>query len=143
MIKNIYFSLLGFLGVSAIGGGGSLIILPSGELPLSILGNSPFTNFLIPSIILFLVLGIFPIFIISVIKKPVIPLADRFNLLQICIKRGHLASTLLLHSSSGYKLKLILYRLLVGFRCFICSTPSLRLNTIFQQHFKPINSIVK
>lgn len=85
--RNIHLILLTFLGLSAIGGGGALIISPSGELlgglPLSILGNSPFTNFLIPGIILFLVLGIFPIFIIwALIKKPVVPLADCFNLFK-------------------------------------------------------------
>jgi hypothetical protein len=87
MIRNIHFSLLGFLGLSAIGGGGALIISPSGKLlgglPLSILKNSPFTDFLIPGIILFLVLGIAPILIMAaLIKKPVLPIADYFNLFK-------------------------------------------------------------
>ena len=62
VIRNTHFSLLGFLGISTIGGGSVLIISPSGELlgelPLSILERSPFNDFLIPGIILFLVLGV-------------------------------------------------------------------------------------
>jgi hypothetical protein len=83
--KNIHLFLLSFLGLSAIGGGGTLIISPSGKLlgglPLSILEKSPFDNFLIPGIILFIVLGIFPILIVfALIKKPVSTFAERFNL---------------------------------------------------------------
>jgi hypothetical protein len=55
-IINIHISLLAFLGIGAIGGGGALIISPSGKLlggiPLSLLKNSPFNDFLIPGIIL-------------------------------------------------------------------------------------------
>ena len=83
--RIIHFILLGFLGLSAIGGGSALIISPSGKLlgglPLSILDHSPFANFLIPGIILFLVLGIFPVIIIfSLMKKTTSPLAEKFNL---------------------------------------------------------------
>ncbi|WP_309607722.1 hypothetical protein [Flavobacterium sp.] len=83
--RNIHLILLAFLGISAVGGGGTLIISPSGKLlgglPLSILDNSPFDNFLIPGIILFLVLGVFPIFIVfALIKKPISKFAERFNL---------------------------------------------------------------
>jgi hypothetical protein len=48
--------------VSAIYGGGSLVYDPSGEflqLPIKLLNNTPFKNFLIPGIILFSVNGIF------------------------------------------------------------------------------------
>ncbi|WP_310556277.1 hypothetical protein [Flavobacterium sp.] len=83
--RKIHLSLLVFLGLSAIGGGGALIISPTGELlgglPLSILKNSPFDNFLIPGIILFIVLGIFPLFIVfALIKKTISTFAERFNL---------------------------------------------------------------
>ena len=81
---NIHIFLLAFLGISAIGGGGALIISPSGKLlgglPLSILEHSPFINFLIPGIILFLVLGIFPWLVVySLIKRPINKLAERLN----------------------------------------------------------------
>lgn len=84
---SIYISLLLFLGISAIFGGGALIISPSGRLlgglPLSILKNSPYSNFLVPGIILFLVLGIFPIFTVwALIKKTVVPFVAYFNLFK-------------------------------------------------------------
>ena len=83
--RIIHFILLGFLGLSAIGGGSALIISPSGKLlgglPLSILEHSPFANFLIPGIILFFVLGIFPVIIVfSLMKKTTSSLAEKFNL---------------------------------------------------------------
>jgi len=87
LAANIHLSLLGFLGVSAIGGGSALIISPSGQLlgglPLSILENSPFTDFRIPGLILILVLGIFPIIVLwALIKKPIFPFAQHFNLFR-------------------------------------------------------------
>ena len=61
--RNILLFLLAFLGLGALFGGGILIISPSGDLfgmPLSMLGQSPFTSFLVPGIILFVVLGLIP-----------------------------------------------------------------------------------
>ena len=82
--RNIHLFLLAFLGLSAIGGGGALIISPSGKLlgglPLSLLQNSPFDNFLIPGIILFVVLGLFPtLLIFALLKKIPSPFAEGFN----------------------------------------------------------------
>lgn len=82
--RNILIALLLFLGVSAIGGGLLLIISPSGKLlgglPLSILEHSPFANFLIPGIILFLILGFSPCLIcLALIKKPTNRFAEYFN----------------------------------------------------------------
>jgi len=72
--RNILISLLGFLSIGALGGGIVLILSPTGELikmPLSMIGGSPFTSFLIPGIILFLVLGVAPAFLIyALLKKP-------------------------------------------------------------------------
>jgi hypothetical protein len=83
-VRNIYLSLLAFLGLSAIGGGGALIISPSGKLlgglPLSILERSPFNDFLVPGIILFVVLGIIPtLLVLALLKKPSSVFAERFN----------------------------------------------------------------
>lgn len=82
--QNLLVSLLSFLGLGAIGGGGVLIISPSGKLmgmPLSILIHSPFSNFLIPGIILFFVFGIVPILLIfALLKKPKSSLAQRCNM---------------------------------------------------------------
>jgi hypothetical protein len=73
--------------LSAIGGGGALIISPSGKLlgglPLSILAYSPFSDFLIPGIILFTILGLSPCLIsYALIKKSTSRIAEYFNLFK-------------------------------------------------------------
>jgi hypothetical protein len=82
--RNILICLLLFLGLSALGGGALLIVSPSGKLlgglPLSILDHSPFSDFLIPGIILFLVLGLSPCLLaVALIKKPYNRFAEHFN----------------------------------------------------------------
>jgi hypothetical protein len=62
----ILMALILFQGISGLFGGIALIIDPTGELlqmPLSMLDGSPFDTFLIPGIILFLILGIFPMIV--------------------------------------------------------------------------------
>ena len=52
------------LGIGAVSGGLVLVIDPSGgliKMPLTILKNSPFNNFLIPGIILLVMLGVVPL----------------------------------------------------------------------------------
>ena len=76
--------LLALLGLGAFGGGGALILSPSGKLlgglPLAMLDKTPFTNFLIPGIILFLVLGVAPLLlIIPLIKINESKLFDKIN----------------------------------------------------------------
>lgn len=85
--RNVLIALLLFLGLSAMGGGLLLIMSPSGKLlgrlPLSILEHSPFPDFLIPGIILFLILGLFPCLTsFALIKKPVNRFAEYFNLFK-------------------------------------------------------------
>ncbi|MDP2412310.1 hypothetical protein [Daejeonella sp.] len=83
--RALYFliPLLAFLGLGAIGGGGVLILSPSGQLmgmPLSLLDHLPFTNFLIPGIILFSVLGLAPFLLIFALsKKPKSSFAEMLN----------------------------------------------------------------
>ena len=81
--RSILLILLGFLGLGAMGGGGALIISPSGKLlgmPLSMLEESPFNSFFVPGIILFSVLGLIPIWlIIALLKKPESKLAENIN----------------------------------------------------------------
>ena len=53
-----------FLGLNGLWGGASFILAPNGSLlqvPLSYLERSPFSNFLIPGLLLFLFLGVFPL----------------------------------------------------------------------------------
>ena len=57
------FFLLALLGIGALGGGGALILAPDGSLlhmPLSVMKGAPFHDFLIPGILLFTFVGIFP-----------------------------------------------------------------------------------
>jgi len=81
--RNFLIFLLGFLGVGAFGGGGVFILSPSGEMmgmPVSAIGSSPFTSFLIPGIILFTVLGIVPLVLVyALLKKPSWRLPEFFN----------------------------------------------------------------
>ena len=62
--KGLINGLVGlqiFIGLGAVGGGLLLILKPSGAilgLPLDILQNSPFSNYLVPGIILLLVNGL-------------------------------------------------------------------------------------
>ena len=82
--RNILLILLTMLSISALGGGTYLILSPSGKMigmSLKMLDNSPFTDFLIPGIILFTILGICPLILVyALIKRPESKLAEKFNL---------------------------------------------------------------
>jgi hypothetical protein len=82
-LRNILLVLLFFLGLGGILGGAMFIISPSGELigmPLSFLNNSPFKNFLIPGILLFVIIGIAPVAVaFALIIKPVNKVLEAFN----------------------------------------------------------------
>lgn len=85
--RNILVTLLSFLGISALGGGVLLIISPSGKLigglPLSILEHSPFTNFLLPGLLLFVVLGLMPCLIsFALLFNPQNKIAEKLNLFK-------------------------------------------------------------
>lgn len=72
-----------FLGVGALGGGGALVIDPSGDLmkmPTSMLERSPFSDFLFPGILLFIVFGIPPLLVVyGLVKRPQWHLVDTLN----------------------------------------------------------------
>lgn len=84
--KQILIFLLSFLSVSALTGGACLIISPDGKLlkmPLELLNGSVFSSFLIPGIILFVVLGLFPMLpLIGLIKHSENSFLMSFNLFQ-------------------------------------------------------------
>lgn len=78
-IKILAILLLFINGTGAIFGGFHLIADPSGaqlQMPLSYLEHSPFNNYLIPGIILFIVNGIFSFVAIAALflKRPQYPL---------------------------------------------------------------------
>ncbi len=73
---GLYLLIL-LLAVQSLGGvfgGISLIASPSGatmQMPLSMLAGSPFSDFLIPGLILLLILGVFPgILVYALIRRP-------------------------------------------------------------------------
>lgn len=82
--RNALLALQALLGLGALGGGGALVVSPSGKLmgmPLSMLARSPFQNFLVPGLVLFTVLGLAPCLLVgALLKKPVSQFAERLNL---------------------------------------------------------------
>lgn len=55
--------LLGQLSIRALAGGGALLVAPSGTLvglPTGPLGSTPFTDFFVPGLVLFLAFGLVP-----------------------------------------------------------------------------------
>ena len=88
-MKNIYFIvlviLIALLGLGALGGGGAMILDPSGDMiqmPNSMLEHTPFSDFLIPGIILALVFGVIPLLLIRpLIKKSYSRILEGLNVL--------------------------------------------------------------
>lgn len=80
---TLLYILLIFLGVGAVGGGGVLIVDPSGDLlkmPTSLLVRSPFSDFLIPGILLLVIFGLFPLLVFyGLITRPQWAWADALN----------------------------------------------------------------
>jgi len=76
--------LVCFQMVSAIPAGLMMILDPSGDMlgvPLTMLEPSPFTDFLVPGLFLFLILGIFPLLIAyGLLKKPNFKWTNQLNL---------------------------------------------------------------
>jgi hypothetical protein len=84
MARNVHLFLLSFLSLGALFGGAALMLSPSGKLlgglPISILAHSPFSDFLIPGMILFLVLGLFPgVLVYFLLHKRKSTFAEYFN----------------------------------------------------------------
>jgi hypothetical protein len=79
----VLYILQAFLGIGALAGGGALVADPSGDLlgmPLTMLSRSPFSDFLVPGLLLFIVFGVLPLIVLySMIKRPRWQWADRLN----------------------------------------------------------------
>lgn len=77
---------MGFLAISASGGGIMLFISPTGEmlgLPLSEFKNIPFNSYIIPGIILFTFLGTLPsLLVFALLKQPKCKLAEHINIFR-------------------------------------------------------------
>ena len=75
--------LVFFQALSGLGGGIALVFSPSGktiEMPLSMIENTPFANFLIPGLFLLLILGLFPTLLgYAMIKEPNWNWANKLN----------------------------------------------------------------
>ena len=86
--KSISSYILKFLvlfqSIGAIPAGFSMIIDPSGQqmgLPIALLEQSPFSNFLIPGLFLFIILGVLPaLTFYGLIKKPTMKWLEKLNL---------------------------------------------------------------
>ncbi|HKK45123.1 MAG TPA: hypothetical protein VJ964_06345 [Balneolaceae bacterium] len=64
---HLLMLLIFFEGISGLLGGVFLVSDPTGsslQMPLNLLDNAPFANYLIPGIILLLVLGVFPLIVL-------------------------------------------------------------------------------
>jgi hypothetical protein len=84
LARSTLVFLLALLGLGALGGGGMLVLSPDGSwigLPLSVLAHSPFTSFLLPVLILFFVLWIWPVYTaFALVYKRANALADKLNI---------------------------------------------------------------
>jgi hypothetical protein len=72
ILKSVTAFLLFFNGAGAIYGGGSLILHPDGsgiQLSLHWLEHTPFSNYLIPGIILLLVNGVFSVMALTALLR--------------------------------------------------------------------------
>jgi hypothetical protein len=60
LVYRLLFTLHVFVGIGAMAGGLAAIITPQGPfgMPVEVLKNSPFSNYLIPGIILFTIIGV-------------------------------------------------------------------------------------
>ena len=83
ILRFLLVAIIVILALSGIAGSIGLIIDPSGntlQIPTSLLENTLFSSYLIPGIILFLLLGIFPIFVaFGLITKKRLKFADKIN----------------------------------------------------------------
>jgi hypothetical protein len=74
IVQYFLMTLIIFQGLSGLIGGVGLVIDPTGkslQIPIEWLDNSPFHNYLIPGLILFIVLGFYPIVVFYGLLKNV------------------------------------------------------------------------
>ncbi|MFN4762368.1 hypothetical protein ACKGJN_04525 [Gillisia sp. Q332] len=120
-LRLVAVALLFFLGISALFGSYQLIIDPTGkslQMPLGLLKPTPFENYLIPGILLFLTNGI-PVILIGFISIKKIDHYEYFIILQGGILFLWLNAELIINIDFYYPLALVSYYiiaiLLMGF----------------------------
>ena len=115
----ILIVLMFILGVGAIISGAMLFLTPDGHLmqmPVDPLKGTPFPDYLIPGIILFIFVGLYPIFVsYSLIKRPTWDGIDIFN----PFKSFHWAWTASLASGLILLIWIIIETLLIGYESFL------------------------
>lgn len=103
------------IGISAFAVGGALMLEPGGSLlgmAISGLRYTPFTNFFIPGLLLFLFLGLFPLLVLfGLLFKPPWEIFHRFNI----YKDKHGAWTFSLYSGIIILTWIIIQQLTGGF----------------------------
>lgn len=63
----LLMALVGLLGVTALAGGTQFVLVPSGDfvgVSTAELAGSPFDDFLVPGLVLFTVLGVYPLLVL-------------------------------------------------------------------------------
>lgn len=115
----ILWFLVLFQAASGLFGGGALLASPTGSLlqmPLSMLDGTPFSNYLVPGLILLLVLGVLPsILVYALLARPVWLRADILN-----IYRGvHWAWTYALYTGIMLVIWIDVQIFLIGYGHFI------------------------
>ena len=82
--RYLFIFLMFFLSVGALFGGFMLLSDSSGgalKMPLNVLSNSPFPDFLIPGLILFIFIGVFPLLLVyALIVRPQWNWANSLNI---------------------------------------------------------------
>jgi len=99
ILRSIVIILLFFLALNAIGGGVLLIVGPSGEaiqIPIELLDGTPFSDYLIPGIILLTANGLLSLAaaILTILKRKHYPC---FIILQGCVLIGWLTIEIMLN----------------------------------------------
>jgi hypothetical protein len=74
-LATALIAVLMFLGVSGLAGGIAFVAAPDGSIlhaPKAWLDNIPFSDFLIPGLLLFFVVGVLPLFVaVALLRRPV------------------------------------------------------------------------
>ena len=79
-VARLALALEVLLGIGAVFGGGALVLAPDGHLlsmPTSMLAGSPFRDYLIPGLVLFTVIGVYPLVaaVMAYRRVPIAPVA--------------------------------------------------------------------